>query len=73
MLCILALPTSHCLFRFILDSTYRWHGEHLNQLIQANELHFPTIEILSGFESIQGGLERLKQGNMNGKKLVVLL
>lgn len=59
--------------RFIIDSTYRWHGEYLNELIQANELAFPAIEILNGFESIQNGLERLKQGNMNGKKLVVLL
>ncbi|TIB74306.1 GroES-like protein [Wallemia mellicola] len=58
--------------RFILDSSYKWHADYLNKLIQANELVFPAIEILNGFESIQKGLDRLKQGNMNGKKLVVL-
>ena len=59
--------------RFILDVTYRWHADYINSLIEDNFLRFPSIDIINGLENVENGLKVLKKGNMNGRKLVVLL
>jgi len=58
--------------RFIIESGNRKYAEDLNRLIAEGSVAIPEIEVLDGgLERIEEGLEMLKRGDMNGKKLVV--
>jgi NADPH:quinone reductase-like Zn-dependent oxidoreductase len=58
--------------QFVLDPTSKVHAVELERLLADGAVKLPSIEIIGGgLESIQPGLERLKRGDMQGKKLVV--
>lgn len=58
--------------QFVLDPACRIYATELNRLVSDGLLILPSIEVLrGGLESVQSGLERLKSGNMAGKKMVV--
>jgi hypothetical protein len=58
--------------QFVLDPTSRVHALELGNLIEDGSMKLPNIDVLEGgLDSIQAGLERLKKGDMQGRKLVV--
>lgn len=57
---------------FVNDKTSKSYAEDLNLLLEHGKLRLPELEILrGGLAAIEPGLERLKKGDMGGKKLVV--
>lgn len=60
--------------KFVLDPSSREYAWELNRLLSEEKLQFPALNLLDGgFEDIIRGLDILKKGNMDGKKLVVQL
>jgi len=58
--------------QFVLDKSSTVYAEDLNELIASGQLKLPELEILKGgLSAVQDGLERLKKGDMGGKKIVV--
>lgn len=70
-----AVEYSHSLVevkRFIIEQGNRVYAEESNRLMTSGWVVMPEIEILNrGLDDIQEGLEMLKRGDMNGRKLVV--
>lgn len=57
---------------FVLNPECEFYARELNRLLSAGMVVPPSIEIVrGGLDSIQTGLERLKKGDMGGKKIVV--
>lgn len=60
--------------RFVLDQSSQVYSQELTRLLAAGQLILPEMEVLrGGLGRIEEGLERLKAGDANGKKLVVSL
>jgi NADPH:quinone reductase-like Zn-dependent oxidoreductase len=60
--------------QFVLDQTCAIYGERLNQLIEDGLVRTPPISVLKGgLGAVEGGLRRVKEGNLEGRKLVVSL
>lgn len=58
--------------QFVNDKSSQAYAEALNDLVASGRLKLPELEILKGgLASVQPGLDRLKKGDMGGKKLVV--
>ncbi|TVY44836.1 Dehydrogenase [Lachnellula subtilissima] len=58
--------------RFVLDEKSSVYSKELNRMIQDGLIRLPEIQILvGGLSVIEEGLELLKRGDMNGRKLVV--
>lgn len=58
--------------QFVLDPASRVHALELGNLIEDGSVKLPSIDVLEGgLDSVQLGLERLKRGDMQGRKLVV--
>ena len=58
--------------QFVLDSSSTIYAEDLNLLIESGKIEPPELDILKGgLSAVQGGLERLKKGDMGGKKIIV--
>lgn len=58
--------------QFVLNPESKIHAEQLTQLVGNGQIRLPEIEVLKGgLEVVEEGLERLKRGDMAGKKLVV--
>ena len=58
--------------RFILDEESAVYSKALNQMIEKGLISIPEIQILAGgLSAIENGLDMLKRGDMNGKKLIV--
>lgn len=57
---------------FVLDEGCAVYAEELNRLVGEGLIKVPEIELVEGgLGGIQQGLERLKKGDMEGKKLIV--
>lgn len=58
--------------QFVLNKASRVYADALNRLIEQGKVVLPEITVLQGgFEAILDGLERVKRGDMEGKKMVV--
>jgi hypothetical protein len=58
--------------QFVLNPASAVYAAQLTRLVEEGEIRLPEIEVLSGgLEVVEQGLERLKRGDMAGKKLVV--
>ncbi|KAL3425335.1 zinc-binding dehydrogenase [Phlyctema vagabunda] len=58
--------------QFVLDKTSTSYAEDLNYLLEHGRLQLPELTVLSGgLSAVVDGLERLKKGDMGGKKMVV--
>ncbi|KAH6652243.1 chaperonin 10-like protein [Truncatella angustata] len=58
--------------QFVLNPASSVYADHLTRLVDSGEIQLPEIEVLSGgLDIVEKGLERLKGGDMVGKKLVV--
>ena len=58
--------------QFVLNPASASYADALNRLLADNKLVLPSLEVLEGsFPAVMEGLERLKKGNMGGKKLIV--
>ena len=58
--------------QFVLDPASRVYAWELGNLIEDGSLKLPSIDVLEGgLDSVQMGLERLKRGDMQGRKLIV--
>jgi NADPH-dependent curcumin reductase CurA len=57
--------------RFIIESGNLKYAECLNHMVECGLIRFPDRELMQGLTSVQGGLDVLKKGDMNGRKLVV--
>ncbi|EHL03149.1 putative protein TOXD [Glarea lozoyensis 74030] len=58
--------------QFVLDESCRGYAERLNGLVEGGWVRLPAIEVVDGgLGAVEGGLERLKTGEMGGVKLVV--
>lgn len=58
--------------QFVMDPASGIYSLAFNRLVDEKKVTLPEIEIVSGgLSAIQGGLERLKRGDMAGKKMVV--
>ena len=58
--------------QFVLNPTSAVYSDQLTRLVEAGEIRLPEIEVLSGgLDVVEEGLERLKRGDMAGKKLIV--
>jgi NADPH:quinone reductase-like Zn-dependent oxidoreductase len=58
--------------RFVLDPSSAVYAQEFNDLVEQGRLKLPKIEVLhGGLEAVQEGLERVKKGDMVGRKLVV--
>ena len=58
--------------QFVLDPASRLHALELGNLIEDGSVKLPSIDVLEGgLDSVQEGLDRLKKGDMAGRKLVV--
>lgn len=58
--------------KFVLEPGSRTYALELNKLVHEGLISLPRIEVMEGgLESIQAGLERVKAGDMIGKKMVV--
>jgi NADPH:quinone reductase-like Zn-dependent oxidoreductase len=58
--------------QFVLDPASRVHADALTRLVAAGDVALPEIEVLpGGLAVVEEGLERLKRGDMAGKKLVI--
>ncbi|KAF2768367.1 GroES-like protein [Teratosphaeria nubilosa] len=60
--------------RFVLDEGSRVYSQEVKGLVSRNELRLPAMEVVEGgLGQVEQGLERLKSGQTEGKKLVVSL
>jgi NADPH:quinone reductase-like Zn-dependent oxidoreductase len=67
----IAVPTVE-MKQFVLDRSSSIYSEQLNSLIESGNLRLPQIDILKGgLGVIEEGLQRVKKGDMEGRKLVV--
>ncbi|KAK9419159.1 putative Enoyl reductase (ER) domain-containing protein [Seiridium unicorne] len=58
--------------QFVLNFASSVYSNQLTRLVEAGEIKLPDIEVLSGgLGAVEEGLERLKRGDMAGRKLVV--
>lgn len=58
--------------QFVLDPESRVHALGLERLLAEGSVRLPEIDVIKGgLDSVQEGLERLKKGDMGGRKLVV--
>lgn len=58
--------------QFVLNEESRKYAVELNKLVEQGKLVLPSIEVLEGgLDIVQPGLDRIKRGDMGGKKLVV--
>lgn len=58
--------------RFVLDEEAGVFADQLSHLVGKGHIQLPDIEVLhGGLAVVEEGLERLKKGDMNGKKFVV--
>jgi NADPH:quinone reductase-like Zn-dependent oxidoreductase len=58
--------------RFVLDPSSDVYARKFSQLVAEGRLVLPQIEVLhGGLQSVQKGLQRVKRGDMAGRKLVV--
>ncbi|TVY56739.1 Trans-enoyl reductase eqxC [Lachnellula cervina] len=59
--------------RFVLDAENRAYALELNRLVGEGRVQVPGIEAVEGgLENVVLGLERLKKGEMGGRKMVVV-
>jgi len=57
---------------YVLDKSSKVYADHLNMLLEQNEITAPALEVLSGgLAVIEEGLKMQKQGDRGGLKLVV--
>lgn len=60
--------------QFVLDSESHIYGARLNELVEYGALRLPTIRILEGgLGVVEEGLRIVKEGSLQGEKLVVSL
>jgi NADPH:quinone reductase-like Zn-dependent oxidoreductase len=60
--------------RFVLDSESKMYAEKLNELVGSGTLRLPEVHVLDGgLEVVEEGLERIRKGDLVGKKVVVRL
>ncbi|KAI1442584.1 GroES-like protein [Annulohypoxylon stygium] len=58
--------------QFVLDKSNVRYTEELGRLLEDGKIVLPELHLIEGgLDSVQGGLEMLKKGNLKGKKLVV--
>lgn len=58
--------------QFVLNDESRVYALELNRLVEEGAVKLPGIEVLEGgLDVVQEGLERLKKGDMAGRKMVV--
>lgn len=58
--------------QFVLNPASSVYSHQLTRLVESGEIRLPEIEVLGGgLNVVEQGLERLKRGDMAGKKLVV--
>ena len=58
--------------QFVLNEESRIYALELNRLVETGTIKLPDIHVLEGgLDVVIGGLERLKGGDMAGKKMVV--
>lgn len=58
--------------QFVLNANSRIYALELNRLVEAGHIKLPDIHVLEGgLDVVTDGLERLKEGDMAGKKMVV--
>ncbi|KAI1104343.1 GroES-like protein [Jackrogersella minutella] len=58
--------------QFVLDKSNVRYTEELGKLLEGGKIALPELHLIEGgLDSVQGGLEMLKRGNLKGKKLVV--
>ena len=58
--------------QFVLNPECRFYALELNRLVSQGAIKLPSIEVFTGgLDRIQVGLERIKNGDLAGKKLVV--
>ncbi|KAI5860872.1 GroES-like protein [Durotheca rogersii] len=58
--------------QFVLDKSNVRYTEELGVLLEGGNIILPELHLIEGgLDSVQGGLEMLKKGNLKGKKLVV--
>ncbi|EXJ82046.1 hypothetical protein A1O1_08115 [Capronia coronata CBS 617.96] len=58
--------------QFVLDPSSQAYSRALNKLVEEGRIMLPHIEVLDGgLDIIQHGLERIKKGDMAGKKVIV--
>jgi NADPH:quinone reductase-like Zn-dependent oxidoreductase len=58
--------------QFVLNPQSRVYALELNRLVEGGHITLPDIEVLEGgLDVVTKGLERLKGGDMKGKKIVV--
>lgn len=58
--------------KFVLEPESKKYALELNRLVQEGLITLPDIEVLKGgLDSVQDGLDRVKAGDMGGKKMVV--
>ncbi|TVY35559.1 Trans-enoyl reductase [Lachnellula occidentalis] len=59
--------------RFVLDEANRMYALELNRLVGEGRVQVPGIETVhGGLENVVLGLDRLKKGEMGGRKMVVV-
>ncbi|KFA54651.1 hypothetical protein S40293_02221 [Stachybotrys chartarum IBT 40293] len=60
--------------QFVLNEASKVYADALNRLIEQGKVVLPEMTVLQGgFEAVLDGLERVKRGDMAGKKMVVRL
>jgi len=58
--------------QFVLNPENRVYALELNRLVEEGKLVLPSVEVLEGgLDVVTVGLERLKGGDMGGRKMVV--
>lgn len=58
--------------QFVLDPSSAIYADQLTRMVENGEVQLPEIEVLQGgLHAIADGLDRLKRGDMAGKKLIV--
>ncbi|KAH8652084.1 chaperonin 10-like protein [Xylariales sp. PMI_506] len=58
--------------QFVLNPASAVYAHQLTRLVESGEIRLPEIEVLpGGLDVVEEGLERLKRGDMAGKKLIV--
>ena len=58
--------------QFVNNKSSTIYAEDLNKLVEEGKLRLPDLHVLKGgLSAVEEGLQRLKKGDMGGKKLVV--
>lgn len=58
--------------RFVLDRTSEVFSSEINRLVESGLVKLPKIQVLhGGLTVVEEGLQRLKKGDMQGRKMVV--